>query len=70
MKKLDWSVHDKTKLLFARGDKGEYWITEAAWFYLERVTPTTTGITLEKLGTFSAITDAAAAANAFEEVEA
>lgn len=49
--------------LKADGKKGQYWIMDGAWTYLQRVTPTDMGPALEALGPYHSIDDAILDAN-------
>lgn len=54
----------------ASGEKGEYWVMEEAWTYLERINPTPAGPKVEQLGTFNTPAEAMEAAEGFDkEVE-
>ena len=55
---LDFYECEISGYLRANGEKGEYWIYENAWTYLERVTPTPGGPHIEKLGTFNSADEA------------
>ena len=48
------------------GDKGQYWIMELGWAYVELVNPTPGGPKVEKLGAFDSVEDAKHFVNVFD----
>lgn len=64
---MEWSECPLSQHLKAEGDKGQYWIMEEAYIYLERVTPSPAGIDIEKLGNFYDIDDAKRAAGIIDK---
>ena len=65
---MNFTECDISGHLKAEGSKGQYWIIDNSWTYLERVTPTQSGALVERLGTFDSATDAMAEADRLEAV--
>ena len=70
---LDFEENELSGHLVANGKKGQYWIMDMGWKYLELINPTHSGPKVEKLGQFHNIKDAILFAQTFdnqlEEVE-
>ena len=55
---LDWHECEKSGHLVTHGNKGNYWILDLGLVYLELINATPSGPDIEKIGTFTEVSDA------------
>ena len=67
---IDFEECEVSGHLKGDGKKGQYWIMDDDWKYLELVTIDAAGPNIKKLGAFHAIDDAVATANLHDEAAA
>lgn len=66
---LEFIECEQSGHLKADGAKGQYWVFDMAWKYVELVNPTPAGPAIEKLGAFRDLEDAKQFAAEFDRLK-